>query len=81
MRFVLSTTAVAVLMTTTVFLPEAAVAKPCYRAVCIKRAPFVCHGPIGSCGFQQGKCLRYRRETFTVPNNQSCYGGNGPVVR
>jgi hypothetical protein len=46
----------------------------------VARAPFVCKGPIGSCGFQQGACIRWRTTVRTVRPWQSC-SGPGPVVR
>ena len=45
----------------------------CRSQVCVKRAPFVCQGPIGSCGFAQGKCLRYATTVVRC--------GRPPVVR
>jgi hypothetical protein len=53
-------------------------AKICYHRTCAVRANFVCKGPIGSCGFQQGRCLRWR--TVRVVRN-SCGDRGGPVVR
>lgn len=53
-------------------------ARMCMRRVCAARAPFVCKGPIGSCGFAQGRCMRYRTERFFVPG-PSCAGRPDPV--
>ena len=58
------------------WLPECKRAQPnrmCQQTTCVRRAPFVCKGPIGSCGFQQGACLQ--QVTQRVP----C--GTPPVVR
>lgn len=30
----------------------------CRQETCVKREPFVCKGPVGSCGFAQGRCLQ-----------------------
>jgi len=66
--------------------PAKAGYKACYRAVCLQRAPFTCRGPIGSCGFQQGQCVKYQKppQTYLVPQGQSCYDQlttGGPVVK
>lgn len=45
----------------------------CREAYCARRAPFVCPGPIGSCGFAQGKCLEVRHRMVRC--------GKEPVVR
>ena len=37
---------------------EAQRGRYCRETYCAKRAPFVCQGPIGSCGFAQGRCLK-----------------------
>ena len=58
---------------------DKAEARMCFRTECVVRAPFVCKGPIGSCGFAQGRCLRSKRVAFFVPG-RSC-AGSPPVVR
>jgi hypothetical protein len=50
----------------------------CYERTCAARENFVCKGPIGSCGFQQGRCLRWRTVRVARP---SCHYRGGPVVR
>jgi hypothetical protein len=55
-------------------------AKLCRRVECVARAPFVCKGPIGSCGFQQGVCTKWKYTVRFVPSYRSC-SGPGPVVR
>jgi hypothetical protein len=57
-----------------------ALGRTCITRVCAVRENFVCKGPIGSCGFQQGRCLRWKLETRRVPHHRSC-GGGRPVVR
>jgi hypothetical protein len=46
-------------------------AKTCFRTECLKHAPFICKGPVGSCGFQQGRCIRTKRVRYSVPG-RSC---------
>ena len=48
-------------------------AKVCRTRECVAHAPFVCKGPVGSCGFQQGACIRWRTVHYFVPG-RSCAG-------
>ena len=57
---------------------DTAEAKLCRRVECAARAPFVCKGPIGSCGFQQGACIRHKVVHWTVRPWRSCSGS--PLV-
>jgi hypothetical protein len=63
------------------FPPAPAGYKSCYRANCVQRAPFVCHGPIGSCGFTVGKCVKHQESVFYMKISQSCYGSTDLGVK
>ena len=66
---------------TAIILSSDAEAKVCITRTCVAHANFVCKGAIGSCGFQQGRCLRWRNIVRVVRANQSCGNRGGPVVR
>jgi hypothetical protein len=63
---------------TSIATSSEAEARMCFRRECAYRRPFVCKGPIGSCGFRQGVCVRWKTVRYFVPGS-SCVGKPDPV--
>ena len=58
LRFFKAITAFSGFCLAVMILPGSAEARTCRETYCAKRAPFVCPGKPGSCGFAQGRCIR-----------------------